>query len=165
MKECNKCKQVLALDMFNKRQAKCKECQKQHYSYNKEYIKQYCKQWRLDNPEYGKQWIKNNKEQHNSVIKKIHNKIPPGVYMIKCLTNNKCYIGQSKVPYRRQTEHFSKHQSNKSTSYNPHIQADLKQYGRKSFVFGIIEHCNKEQLLEREQYYINLYNPEYNLTT
>ena len=31
-----------------------------------------------------------------------------------------------------------------------------------SFVFGIIEHCEPKQLLERERYYINLLNPEYN---
>jgi group I intron endonuclease len=48
---------------------------------------------------------------------------------------------------------------------NLNIQSDLKQYGRNTFVFGIIEHCEPEQLLERERYYINLYNPEYNLTT
>jgi hypothetical protein len=162
MKECNKCKQVLALDMFNKRQAKCKECEKMFYKQRYVNNIEYYKQWRLDNPEYVKQWVLDNKENAKQSCKKIQNKIPPGVYMIKCLANGKCYVGQSKSPYRRNTEHFSK-KTDKCTSYNSYIQADLKQYGRNAFVFGIIEYCEPEQLLERETYWINKLNPEYNL--
>jgi hypothetical protein len=106
----------------------------------------------LNNPDYGKQWNENNlerrtsnakkwrdnnKEYHQQYTKDKWKTILPGVYMIKCLSNNKCYIGQSKVPYRRQCEHLSK-KTDKCTKYNYHIQADLKKYGRKSFFFGII---------------------------
>ena len=164
MKECNKCKQMLALDMFYSRSACCKECEKiqkkvhranniEKYraSDNSEKHKAKVKKWNNDNKEYLYQYVKNNE---TSVL--------PGVYLIRNVINSKRYIGQSKRPYKRSCEHFSIHQSNKSTAYNPNIQADLKQYGRKSFVFGIIEHCEPEQLLERERHYINLYKPEYN---
>ena len=165
MKECNKCKQVLALDMFYKRQSKCKQCLKirdeQWYldksNYNKQYrlnnlekVKQNYNQWLLNNPEHYKQY---------------NTQLPPGVYMVKCLVNGKKYVGQSIKPHRRKTCHASIVNSKSKTNTNPNLQADLKQYGRKSFVFGIIEHCEPEQLLERETHYINLYKPEYNLTT
>ena len=173
MKECNKCKQVLALDMFYKckankdgLQCQCKQCQnlnskifktsdykKQHYINNIEKYKLNSKKEIVTNREYVYQRIKNK-----------HNTIPPGVYMVKCLFNNKCYIGQSIKPYRRAINHLSVYKENKVAIHhsNIHIQSDLKQYGRKSFIFGIIEHCEPEQLLERERHYINLYKPEYN---
>ena len=153
-----------------------KEYFKQRRLNNPEYYQRYMKKWNLDNPEYGKQWAEDNKEKrnfnnkkwreekkeyHQQYIKDKWEIIPPGVYLIKNIINGKCYVGQSKVPYRRHCEHLSK-KSSKSKSFNPNIQADLKQYGRKSFVFGIIEHCEPEQLLERETYYIDLYKPEYN---
>lgn len=167
MKECNKCKQILALDMFYSRSAKCKECEKiQKKIHRANNIKKYrvwdnsekhksnVKKWNIDNKEYLYQYIKNNETS-----------ILPGVYLIKNMINGKCYVGQSKRPYRRSCEHFSIRNSSKSNAFNPYIQADLKQYGRNAFIFGIIEHCDSEQLLKREKYYINLYQPQYNLST
>ena len=164
MKECNKCKQVLALDMFNQRQAKCKECEKIYKKVyranniekyrawdNSEKHKSYVKKWFVDNRSYLYQYVKNKEVS-----------ILPGVYLIRNVINGKCYVGQSKRPYKRSCEHFTIHNSDKSTCCNPNIQADLKQYGRNAFVFGIIEYCEPKQLLERETYYINLYKPEYN---
>ena len=167
MKECNKCKQMLALDMFNQRQAKCKDCEKiQKKIHRANNIEKY-KAW--DSSEKHKfntkKWYKNNKEYLYQYVKNNETSVLPGVYLIRNVINSKCYIGQSKRPYKRSCEHFTIHQSNKSKAFRPELQSDLKQYGRNAFVFGIIEHCEPEQLLERERYYINLYNPEYNLTT
>ena len=122
----------------------------------KEERKQYNKQWRLKNKEYHKQWHKNNPEY----MKRYFSQLESGVYMVKNLINGKKYIGQSIKPQLRKCAHASIGKMNNS---NPNIQIDLKQYGRDTFVFGIIEHCKPEQLLEREQYYINLLNPEYNV--
>ena len=109
---------------------------------------------------------KNNYRQ-NSVIRKQNNKklnysISPAIYKITCLINNKCYIGQSIQPYKRSSIHFSiiNDNSNYQTSFS--LQNDLKQYGRNNFKFEILEYCSPELLLERESYYIGLFNPEYN---
>ena len=164
MKECNKCKQVLALDMFYSRSACCKECEKiQKKIHRANNIEKYKAS---DNSEKHKsntkKWYKNNKEYLYQYVKNKEVSILPGVYLIRNVINGKCYVGQSKRPYKRSCEHFTIHNSDKSTGYNPNVYADLKQYGKQAFVFGIIEHCEPEQLREREQYYINLYKPEYN---
>jgi group I intron endonuclease len=70
--------------------------------------------------------------------------------MVKNLITNECYIGQSTKPYRRRTQHFSIH-SNPNTKYTvKQLQSAMRQYGPESFIFGIIEHCEPELLLERE---------------
>lgn len=163
MKTCSKCEQLLSLDNFSKKknslQPWCKQCcKKQSKIYNKQYYQNNIELCKKNNNQY----YQLNTELIKQQVNKIQNSIDAGVYMIKCLINGKRYIGQSVKPYRRKTEHFTKHQSSKSYAYNQNICNDLKQYGKQSFVFGIIEHCSPEQLLEREQYYINLFKPEYN---
>lgn len=37
------------------------------------------------------------------------------------------------------------------------------KYGHSNFILEILEYCNKEELICREQHYINLLKPEYNL--
>jgi hypothetical protein len=120
-------------------------------------------------------WHIDNKDRHNTNCNKLYNnnqakrikevienqhKLPPGIYQVKCMVNGKRYIGKSVAPIRRKNTHFSIHK--KITSTNEALQADLRQYGKQSFVFGIIEHCPIELLDERETYYINIYKPEYN---
>jgi len=39
----------------------------------------------------------------------------------------------------------------------------LLKYGYSSFSLSILEYCEPEQLIEREQYFIDLINPEYNI--
>lgn len=171
MKTCNICNKTLTLDMFNKRRAECKTCQKivdkqwklNNIKQHKEVQKQYRTKHADLYSEYNKQYRLNNKEQIQITQKEILNSIPPGVYMIKNLITGETYIGQSTKPYQRRIQHFSIH-SNPNTKYTvKQLQSAMKQYGTKSFVFGILEHCELEQLLEREQYYINLLNPEYNV--
>ena len=150
--------------MFYSRSNMCKECEKIqkkiHRANNIEKYKKYEQSEKYKSNT--KKWYKNNKDYLFQYVKNNEISILPGVYLVKNLINGKCYIGQSKRPYKRSCEHFTIHNSSKSKAFNPNIQSDLKQYGRKSFVFGIIEHCEINQLLEREQYYINLYQPQYN---
>jgi len=129
-----------------------KQYKKQYYQENIEYLKQYDKQQYQENPERKKQ-----------IVKQFNSSIEPGVYMVKCLLNGNCYIGKSNKPYTRRVKHFSIHKSSKKTPTSPKLQADLKQLGKNAFVFGVIEHCNESQLLEREQYYITQYQPVYNV--
>lgn len=38
----------------------------------------------------------------------------------------------------------------------------LLKYGYSGFKLEILEYCNKNEVIEREQYYIETLNPEYN---
>jgi len=46
---------------------------------------------------------------------------------------------------------------------NSHIYRALLLYGHENFNLEIIEYCNKEFVIDREQYYIDLLKPEYNI--
>ena len=43
------------------------------------------------------------------------------------------------------------------------IHKALLKYGYSEFRFDILEYCSKEEVLAREQYYLNLLSPEYNI--
>lgn len=43
------------------------------------------------------------------------------------------------------------------------IHRALLKYGYSNFSLHILEYCNKEDLIAREQYYLDLYKPEYNV--
>jgi hypothetical protein len=163
MKVCNKCRKEKPLNEFYKLrrskdglQGKCKPCSIQTVS-----------EWQRNNYDrfraINDKWHTNNQHKQDIYNEKNKNKISSGVYKIKCLVNGKCYIGQSNKPNRRKYEHFSVYKSNQPKPTHPLLQADIKQYGKHNFIFGIIEHCPIELLDERETYYINVYKPEYNL--
>lgn len=46
---------------------------------------------------------------------------------------------------------------------NSKIHNALLKYGYNSFSLEIIEYCDPSNCIEREQYYIDLLNPEYNI--
>jgi len=144
------------------------KARKKHYQNNKEKMKTATKKWVETNKdkwkEYCKDWISDNIEQHKINQYKNNHSIEPGVYMVKNLITGERYIGQSVIPYSRRAIHFSNHKETGTSRCptNKLMQKAMKQYGLESFVFGIIEHCKPKQLLERERYYINLLNPEYN---
>ena len=106
-------------------------------------------------------WSKNNPERKYQQNKKQWNSEPPGVYMLKCLINGRCYIGKSVAPKNRTYHHFGKHKMNGKYT-NPLFQADLEKYGRSAMIWGIIEYCDEKDLLNREEYWIKKLNPYYN---
>ena len=74
--------------------------------------------------------------------------------------NHKVYIGQSVDIEKRWQRH-------KQSEDNCPIHKAFKKYGIENFTFTIIEECEREQLDEKEQYYIKYYdsyNNGYNLT-
>jgi hypothetical protein len=153
MKTCNKCKQEKQLIQFSKNK---------HFKDGYEYWCKLCKSEYHAKKGYLHDRYKNNTQLAKDKQKEAHNSIQPGVYMIKNLITGKCYIGSSKIPYARRTQHFSIRKSS-ANNINVALQEDLVKQHKKGFVFGIVEYCKLEQLLEREHYYINLLNPEYNL--
>lgn len=89
-----------------------------------------------------------------------------GIYCIKNISNNKCYIGSSNDLEYRKSMHFSKLKH--GGHVNKHLQSAYNKYGNNSFEFSILEIIpeelfTKEFLLSREQYYIDFINPEYNI--
>ena len=80
-----------------------------------------------------------------------------GIYQIKNIKNNKIYIGSSKDIYRRWREHLYKLQNNIHHSIK--LQRSYNKTKDKNiFLFEIVEEVTEEQLNEREQYYIDLYD-------
>ncbi len=86
-----------------------------------------------------------------------------GVYLIRCLTSGKIYIGASYRIYSRWAGHRTVLKKNKSTCRG--LQNAWNKYGEAAFVFSILETCDRTVLDEREQRYIDTLRPEYNLVS
>ncbi len=84
-----------------------------------------------------------------------------GIYRIRNTQNDKCYIGSAVNLYHRQTVHFKFLRRNNHHSIL--LQRAFNKYGESFFSFEVLEECPKESLISREQFYIDLYNPKYNV--
>lgn len=78
-----------------------------------------------------------------------------GIYKIQNIENNKIYIGQSIDIAQRWREHRSDALTNRDNSI---LHLAMQKYGEFNFSYEIIEECFKEQLDEREVYWIQYYN-------
>ena len=78
-----------------------------------------------------------------------------GIYKITNQVNGKIYIGQSVHIKTRWQQHKQEAKLNRTNNllYNA-----MRKYGVENFIFEIIEECTKEQLNEREIYWIKYYN-------
>ena len=83
-----------------------------------------------------------------------------GIYEIKNLVNNKIYIGSSSNINKRKTAHFSYLRRNNHP--NKHLQNAYNKYGANNFEFNILEICTIDNIIQKEQYYIDNYLPHYN---
>ena len=87
-----------------------------------------------------------------------------GIYKIKNLINNKVYIGSSVDIDKRWKLHKDSLIQNKHHSIL--LQRSFNKHGKDNFIYDIIEECEKEILIEREQYWIDTldsYNNGYNI--
>lgn len=76
-----------------------------------------------------------------------------GIYKILNKVNGKFYIGSAVNLSKCWREH--QHHLNNGTHKNVHLQSAWNTYWDTSFEFIIIEVCEKEKLLGREQYWID----------
>jgi group I intron endonuclease len=94
------------------------------------------------------------------------NKEKAGVYRFFNLTNGKSYVGSSSNLVRRFREYLSIYylelQLEKGRS---NICAALLKHGYSSFQLEILEYCTPDRVIEREQYFLDLLKPEYNILT
>lgn len=82
-----------------------------------------------------------------------------GIY---CITNpnNKIYIGSSKNINRRWNQY-----KNLSCKNQKGIYSSLIKYGVDNHKFEIIYECTKEELLDKEQMFLDFYKPTLNCST
>ena len=83
-----------------------------------------------------------------------------GIYKILNKETNDYYIGSSKNVHKRWTTH--KNDLNKNNHHNSFLQRAWNKYGSENFIFEIVEKCDIELLLEKEQIYLDN-NPKYNI--
>lgn len=84
-----------------------------------------------------------------------------GIYCILNVINNKIYIGSAvNIEYR-----FARHKRllKAQNHFNKYLQNAWNKDGENSFKLQILEKCLKEKLPEKEQYYIDILNPDYNI--
>lgn len=80
-----------------------------------------------------------------------------GIYKITNLVNGKIYVGSSCNIKRRWDEH--KYELSHNTHSNGHLQKAYNKYGKNNFSYEIIEECDENDLLKREQYYLDILKP------
>jgi len=95
------------------------------------------------------------------------------IYGFICKSNNKLYIGSSKNLSDRFSQHlsdrFSQHlydrfsQHTKEFKSNILFQNAINKYNLQDFILIVFEYCKAEDLISREQFYIDALNPEYNI--
>jgi archaellum component FlaC len=79
-----------------------------------------------------------------------------GIYKITNQKNNMCYVGKSVDIKRRWTEHI-KCGVGIDTPANNKLYKAMQEEGLQNFSFEVLEKCPREQLDEKEKYYIELY--------
>lgn len=85
-----------------------------------------------------------------------------GIYKIINLINNRIYIGSAVNLRYRNIHHYHFLSLNKHHSIT--LQRAWNKYKEQNFKFEILELVkDKSQLISREQYYIDLLKPEYNI--
>jgi len=101
---------------------------------------------------------------HNADVDKINifadNRNKIGIYRWINNLNGNTYIGSSINLSVRFYTYYSLRSLAKS---NRPIERALLKYGFSNFSLEILEYCNSEDLLKREQYYLDTLKPEYNI--
>lgn len=92
------------------------------------------------------------------------NKNKSGVYRWINLETGESYVGSSSNLSKRLRVYFSESGIEKLlTISTSRILRALLKYGYSGFRLEILEHCDPDKCLEREQYYLDSINPEYNI--
>jgi hypothetical protein len=136
-----------------------KEYSKQYYLINKTKMKECSTQWSLNNKNKAQEHRRRWDLENSTYRKQYHDIFGSGIY-VACMGERILYVGQSIRLRRRLAEHKSIRNTKKHVS-NFQLQEYIKQYNNK-VEFIILENCDPNKLLEREQYYINLLQPEFN---
>ena len=94
----------------------------------------------------------------NSILSE--NKKKSGVYRWVNKLNSNTYVGSGLDLSKRIGDYYKKSELNRNS--RP-IKDALLKHGHRNFTLEILEYCPKAKLLEREQFYLDLLVPEYNI--
>lgn len=83
-----------------------------------------------------------------------------GIYAIYSACNGRRYVGSAVDIRRRWRRHRSDLRNGKHK--NIHLQRAWDKHGEEAFDFVVLEECSVEQLIEREQHYMDMYLDKYN---
>lgn len=104
-----------------------------------------------------------NAEKYKDLILK-ENKNKSGIYRWVNIINNKSYIGSAKKLNKRLSIYYSSTSLKKSLERSSSaIHSAILKYGYINFKLEIIEYCEQNKLISREQYYFYLLKPKYNI--
>jgi group I intron endonuclease len=84
-----------------------------------------------------------------------------GIYIIRNIINNNCYIGSAVNLNRRFLAHKTRLKNN--THHSIILQAAYNKHGADVFIYEILLYCEPEKLIFYEQRAINYYKPKYNV--
>lgn len=159
-KYCKRCEETKSLDEFSKskaykdgKQTYCKACNKaQNDKYNadnREYFK-----------EYTKQYMAENKDRYKELMNNLYESIPAGIYAIYH-DDELIYVGSSSMPRRRLYGHFvnSINANNSSIAKamaHGVLNGDNLHYKMLEFV------DDRDMRLEKERAYIRELQPKLN---
>jgi excinuclease UvrABC nuclease subunit len=88
-----------------------------------------------------------------------------GIYQWTNTINMKSYVGSGLDLKKRLSHYYSLKYMNKKISLGQSaIYSALLKYGPSHFSLAVLEYCNRDILIKREQFYIDLLKPEYNLS-
>lgn len=106
--------------------------------------------------------IYTNPDEHKGLIAK-QNKNKSGVYRWVHKDSRKSYIGSSSMLNERFRRYFNHSYLSSSKRGGSLICKALLKYGYGGFRLEILEYCPSSILLTREQFYLDKFNPEYNI--
>lgn len=108
------------------------------------------------------------RKYQNADIEKIEilkeNKNKSGIYRWINLVNQKTYIGSSAFLEKRFRGYYSiNHLESRIKRARSQIYSAILKYGYSNFSLEILEYVSLSELISKEQYYIDLLKPEYNI--
>lgn len=89
----------------------------------------------------------------------LQDKTKMGIYKITNLETDQCYIGQSVDVYKRFCDHC-KAGLGIDTPVGNKLYKAMQEYGLQNFSFELLCECSKQQLDEKEKYFIQLYQAD-----
>ena len=89
----------------------------------------------------------------------LQDKTKMGIYKVTNIKTNQSYIGQSVDIYKRWTDHCKAGLGIDTPAGNKLYKA-MQEYGLQNFTFELLSQCDKQQLDEKERYFIELYQAD-----
>lgn len=94
-----------------------------------------------------------------AINRRLENANCKGIYAIVNMIDGKIYIGSASLLRKRRNLHLL--MLRRGNHDNVYLQRAWNKYGEINFEFFILERC--DELLVREQYFMDSLNPEYNM--